>query len=60
MPLWLRKFTFNKLKEWHAPPDEDAKENSWTKNSIAKEEASKNKKINPQLILLRHQKNDAF
>jgi hypothetical protein len=46
MPLWLRKFTFNKLKEWHTPP-EDAKKDSWTKKSTAKEEASKNKKIHP-------------
>jgi len=46
MPLWLRKFTFHKLKEWHNPP-ENASENSWTKKSAAKEEASKNKKIHP-------------
>jgi hypothetical protein len=56
MPLWLRKFTFNKLKEWHAPPDEDAKENSWTKNSIAKEEASKNKKIQPPTYITKASK----
>jgi hypothetical protein len=46
MPLWLRRFTFNKLKEWHTPT-ENENENSWIKNSVAKEEASKNKKIQP-------------
>ena len=46
MPIWLRNFTFNKIKEWHdkiKPKDVD---DSWT-NSEAKTEASKNKKINP-------------
>jgi len=46
MPIWLRNFTFNKIKEWFdksKPKDEDE---SWT-NSGAKTEASKNKKIKP-------------
>ena len=55
MPLWLRKFTFNKLKEWHTPP-EDAKKDSWTKKSTAKEEASKNKKIQPPTYITKASK----
>ena len=43
MPIWLRKFTFNKLKEYYTPKD-NKNESSWTKGDV-KEEASKNKQI---------------
>jgi hypothetical protein len=45
MPLWLRKYTFQIIKEWYdnSKPDENGA--SWV-SSVAKEEASKNKKIN--------------
>ena len=43
MPIWLRKYTFNKLKEWYQE-DTNPNEQSWTQGA-AKEEASKNKKV---------------
>jgi len=43
MPIWLRNYTFNKIKEHYSPKDDDNSE-SWM-NGTAKEEASKNKKI---------------
>jgi hypothetical protein len=43
MPIWLRKFTFNKLKEYYTPKD-NKNESSWTQGDV-KEEASKNKQI---------------
>jgi hypothetical protein len=46
MPIWLRNFTFNKIKEWHDKSKPKDVDDSWT-NSEAKAEASKNKKINP-------------
>jgi hypothetical protein len=49
MPIWLRKFTFNKLKEWYEKNNNPNKENngdSWI-TSEAKKEASQNKKTHP-------------
>lgn len=44
MPIWLRNFTFNKIKEWYNPT-EDTNDSSWVESSEVKQEASKNKKI---------------
>jgi len=44
MPIWLRKYTFDKLKDWYNPKDKNSNEDSWT-GGVAKEEASKNKQI---------------
>jgi hypothetical protein len=44
MPIWLRNYTFNKLKEYYHQSNQNPNEDSWTQGSI-KEEASKNKKI---------------
>jgi hypothetical protein len=44
MPLWLRNYTFNKLQEWYNHKNKNPNEDSWV-NGIAKEEASKNKKV---------------
>lgn len=58
MPLWLRRFTFHKIKEWHNPPEkENANEDSWTQKSVAKEEASKNKTIKPPTYITKASKN---
>ena len=46
MPIWLRNFTFNKIKEWHDKSKPKDVDDSWT-NSETKAEASKNKKIKP-------------
>lgn len=49
MPIWLRKFTFNKLKEWYEKKNNPNKENngdSWMTGE-AKKEALQNKKIHP-------------
>ena len=43
MHIWLRKFTFNKLKEYYTPKD-NKNESSWTQGDV-KEEASKNKQL---------------
>jgi flagellar biosynthesis regulator FlaF len=60
MPLWLRKFTYNKILEVHQNQT-NAKENNVVEKSIAALKASGNtKSINLHLILQRHQKNDAF
>jgi hypothetical protein len=45
MPLWLRKYTFQIIKEWYNNTKPDENDVSWV-SSAAKEEASKNKKIN--------------
>jgi hypothetical protein len=45
MPLWLRKYTFQIIKEWYDNSKPDENDASWV-SSVAKEEASKNKKIN--------------
>ncbi len=42
MPIWLRNYTFNKIKEWYNP--ENPNENSWVEGT-AKEEALKNKQV---------------
>jgi hypothetical protein len=44
MPIWLRNYTFNKLKEWYNQETKNPNEDSWT-SGAAKEEASKNKQI---------------
>jgi len=44
MPIWLRVYTFNKLKDWYNQSNKNPNEDSWTQGSI-KEEASKNKKV---------------
>lgn len=44
MPIWLRNYTFNKLKDWYNQSNKNPNEDSWTQGSI-KEEASKNKKV---------------
>ena len=46
MPIWLRNFTFNKIKEWYNPQN-DTNDSSWVENADIKKEASKNKKIQP-------------
>ena len=46
MPIWLRKFTFSKIKEWYDTSKDNNNEESWTSGE-AKNEASKNKKITP-------------
>ena len=46
MPIWLRKFTFNKIKEWYSKSKDTKNEDSWVSGE-AKENAAKNKKINP-------------
>lgn len=47
MPIWLRNFTFNKIKEWYDKSKPKDIDDSWMNNSEAKIEASKNKKIKP-------------
>ena len=44
MPIWLRIYTFNKLKDYYQQSNKNSNEDSWTKGSV-KEEASKNKKV---------------
>jgi hypothetical protein len=46
MPIWLRKFTFNKIKEWYDNQNPTNSENSWVGNSEAKKAAANNKNIN--------------
>lgn len=46
MPIWLRKFTFNKIKEWYYKSKSKENEDSWVKDKEAKKVASQNKKIN--------------
>ena len=46
MPIWLRKFTFNKIKEWYNKSDSNKNEDSWLSGE-AKENAAKNKKVKP-------------
>ena len=46
MPIWLRKFTFNKIKEWYDQSKSNKNENSWISGE-AKENAAKNKKVKP-------------
>jgi hypothetical protein len=44
MPIWLRNYTFNKLKEWYNQSTNTKNEDSWTQGSV-KEEALKNKQV---------------
>ena len=44
MPIWLREYTFNKLKEHYSKSNKKSSEDSWTQG-VVKEEASKNKKV---------------
>ena len=44
MPIWLRVYTFNKLKDWYNQTNSNKNEESWTQGTV-KEEASKNKKV---------------
>ena len=46
MPIWLRKFTFNKIKEWYDKSNSNKNEDSWLSGE-AKENAIKNKKVKP-------------
>ena len=46
MPIWLRKFTFNKIKEWYDKSKDNTNEDSWV-SGVAKDNAAKNKKIKP-------------
>jgi len=46
MPIWLRKFTFNKIKEWYDQSKSNKNENK-KKTEKAKENAAKKKKIKP-------------
>jgi hypothetical protein len=46
MPIWLRKFTFNKVKEWYDRSKDNKNEDSWMSGE-AKQTAAKNKKVNP-------------
>jgi hypothetical protein len=46
MPIWLRKFTFHKVKEWYDKSKDNKNEDSWLSGE-AKENASKNKRIKP-------------
>jgi hypothetical protein len=46
MPIWLRKFTFNKVKEWYDQSKSNKNEDSWLSGE-SKENAAKNKKVKP-------------
>jgi len=46
MPIWLRKFTFHKIKEWYDSEKSTNNDDSWVGNSEAKKVASSNKNIN--------------
>lgn len=49
MPIWLRKFTFNKLKGWYEKQNNQNKENNdnFGLTGAAREEALKNRKNSP-------------
>ena len=44
MPIWLRNYTFYKLKDWYNQKNKNPNEDSWTQGQV-KEEASQNKKV---------------
>lgn len=44
MPIWLRNFTFKKLRDWYDKSNKSKNEDSWVQGN-AKEAASENKKI---------------
>lgn len=55
MPIWLRKFTFNKLKEWYEKQNNKGKKedgDSWLKGE-ARNEASQNKTVSPMAHMSR-------
>ena len=47
MPIWLRKFTFNKIKEYYDNQNKNSQaEDSWTnKSGAAAQKASQNIKV---------------
>lgn len=48
MPVWLRIFTFNKIKEFYDQTSPKKKnEESWLKNDVAKKAAIEHSKVNP-------------
>ena len=44
MPIWLREYTFHRLKDFYSQETSSSNEDSWTQGSV-KEEALKNKQI---------------
>jgi hypothetical protein len=44
MPIWLREYTFHKLKDFYNQENKNPNEDSWVQGNV-KEEASKNKQI---------------
>ena len=47
MPIWLRNYTFNKIKEWYNQPSKnETNEDTWVKDDI-KKSVSNSTKINP-------------
>jgi len=41
MPVWLRTFTFNKIKEYHDKQNEEAEKQQNTMNNNSKQEIAK-------------------
>jgi hypothetical protein len=51
MPIWLRKFTFNKIKEYHDSQNKNTQaEDSWTNKSGAAAQHSSQKVKVPDFI----------
>ena len=46
MSIWLRKFTFNKIKGWYDKSKDNKNEDSWLSGE-AKQNVAKNKKTKP-------------
>jgi len=44
MPIWLREYTFHKLKDFYNQKSKNPNEDSWVQGNV-KEEVSKNKQI---------------
>jgi len=44
MPIWLRNYTFHKIKDFYEKKNHNSNEDSWVQGSV-KEEASKNKQV---------------
>ena len=55
MPIWLRKFTFNKIKEWYDRSKDNKNEESWLSGE-AKQNAAKNKKVKPPTYITKASK----
>lgn len=50
MPIWLRNYTFNKLKDWYSESNNQQKnEETWVKGKI-KEEAKKSRITPPSYV----------